>query len=93
MVNILLIPKAEEISELRKLFFDKLNNEGAPSTCIGEFLSFFFGFIVALRVIVDYIGCWEGSSMHEGSILGYKNSQVWFQAVETVILTRAAILS
>ncbi|KAG4071043.1 hypothetical protein HA402_001480 [Bradysia odoriphaga] len=37
MVQIVLIPTAEQISELRKLFFEKLDKEGAPATCAGGF--------------------------------------------------------
>lgn len=31
-----LIPAVEQIRELRKLFLEKLDIEGAPSTCVGK---------------------------------------------------------
>ncbi len=36
MVNSVLIPTSEQISELRKIFFKKLDTEGAPATCVGK---------------------------------------------------------
>lgn len=39
MTNSILIPTAEQIQELRKIFFEKLDNEGAPATCVGKIYS------------------------------------------------------
>lgn len=32
----ILIPEPEQIKQLRKLFLEKLDGEGAPSTCVGK---------------------------------------------------------
>lgn len=32
------IPTVEQIKELRQLFLDKLDREGAPVSCVGEFM-------------------------------------------------------
>lgn len=46
MVNSILIPTPEQIQELRKLFLEKLDSEGAPSTCVGEWQNYFLSILL-----------------------------------------------